>query len=106
MPDGAGYTGSVEDFTQANIDVVNSKEAVEGELQVLWNAMANLESMWKGPAHDAFMAMMRRFDEDSKNLNQALEGIAEQLKAAGSTYQESEQSQMDVFGNLASQLDG
>jgi uncharacterized protein YukE len=52
------------------------------------------------------MAMMRRFDEDSKNLNQALEGIAEQLKAAGSTYQESEQSQMDVFGNLASQLEG
>ncbi|MCA1655668.1 MAG: WXG100 family type VII secretion target [Pseudonocardiaceae bacterium] len=104
MPD--GYTGTPADFTQANIDVVNTKEAVEGELKTLWNAIAQLQSLWEGPAQVAFTQMMHRFEGNAKSLNEALEGIAAQLKAAGSTYQASEQSQQDVFGNLSAQLDG
>lgn len=104
MPD--GYEGTPAEFTAAHQNVVNVKEAVEGELKTLWNAITQLQSLWTGPAQAAFMKMMQRFDEDSKNLNAALEGIATQLQAAGSTYQESEQSQMDVFGGLAAQLEG
>jgi WXG100 family type VII secretion target len=105
MPDG-GYTGTPEQFTAAHQNVVKVKEDVEGELSNLWNAITELQGLWQGPAQTAFSNMMRRFDDDSKRLNTALEGIAEQLKAAGSTYEESEQSQMDVFGSLSSQLDG
>jgi WXG100 family type VII secretion target len=104
MPD--GYAGTPAEFTQAHVNVVNVKEQVEGELKNLWNAISQLQGLWSGPAQKAFMNMMQRFDADSKKLNTALEGIAEQLKAAGSTYSESEASQQDVFGGLSAQLDG
>ncbi|HYQ61622.1 WXG100 family type VII secretion target [Actinophytocola sp.] len=104
MPD--GYAGTPQEFTAAHQNVVKVKEDVEGELSNLWNAISQLQGLWAGPAQKAFTTMMHRFDDDAKRLNTALEGIAEQLKAAGSTYEESEQSQMDVFGNLSSQLDG
>lgn len=104
MPD--GYTGTPEEFTTAHQNVVNTKEAVEGELTNLWNAISQLQSLWTGPAQTAFLKMMHRFDEDAKKLNTALEGIGEQLKAAGSRYTESEAQQQDVFGSLSAQLDG
>jgi WXG100 family type VII secretion target len=104
MPD--GYNGTPAEFTAAHQNVVKVKEDVEGELKNLWNTISELQGLWAGPAQKAFQNMMVRFDEDAKKLNTALEGIGEQLKAAGSTYEESEASQSDVFGNLAAQLDG
>jgi WXG100 family type VII secretion target len=106
MPEGSGYAGTVEDFTKAHQDVVGAKEAVEGELKQVWDAVAGLQALWKGAAATAFTTMMERFDANSKKLNTALEGIAEQLKASGSQYEESEVSQQDVFGSLSQQLDG
>jgi ESAT-6 family protein len=104
MPD--GYAGTPAEFTAAHQNTVNVKEQVEGELSNLWNAISQLQGLWAGPAQKAFTNMMHRFDADAKKLNTALEGIAEQLKAAGSTYSESEASQSDVFGSLSAQLDG
>lgn len=104
MPD--GYTGTPQEFTNAHKNVVKVKEDVEGELKVLWDAISQLQSLWTGPAQAAFTKMMHRFDADAKKLNTALEGIAEQLAANGSTYHEKEQSQQDVFGSLSAQLDG
>jgi WXG100 family type VII secretion target len=104
MPD--GYAGTPAEFTTAHTNVVNTKESVEAELSNLWNAISQLQGIWTGPAQKAFSNMMQRFDADAKKLNTALEGIAEQLKAAGSTYEESEVSQQDVFGSLSAQLDG
>jgi WXG100 family type VII secretion target len=104
MPD--GYTGTVSDFTNAHQKVVGVKEDVEATLKGVWDTVAGLQSAWKGAAATAFTNMMTRFDADAKNLNQALEAIAEQLMAAGSTYQEQEDSKQDVFGGLSAQLDG
>ncbi|HEV7713061.1 MAG TPA: WXG100 family type VII secretion target [Asanoa sp.] len=104
MPD--GYTGTVSDFTNAHQKVVGVKEDVEGTLKGVWDTVTGLQSAWKGAAATAFTNMMTRFDADAKNLNQALEAIAEQLMAAGSTYQEQEDSKQDVFGGLSAQLDG
>ena len=101
-----GYTGTPTDFTNMHKDVVSVKESVEGELSALWNTIVGLQSLWTGPAAKAFHTMMEKFDGDAKKLNTALEAIAEQLKAAGSTYSESEASQSDVFGGLAARLDG
>lgn len=105
MPEG-GYTGTPAEFTTAHGHVVTTKENVEGELSNLWNAISQLQSLWKGPAQAAFLKLMHRFDEDAKKLNTALEGIGEQLKLAGSKYEETEAQQGDVFGSLSAQLDG
>jgi WXG100 family type VII secretion target len=102
----SGYEGTVEDFTNAHRDVVNVKENVEGILKAVWDTVAGLEGAWKGAAANAFNQMMQRFDKNAKDLNAALEAIAEQLGQAGSTYEEQESSKQDVFGNLSAQLDG
>jgi len=104
MPD--GYTGTVEDFTQAQQRVVGVKEDVEATLKQVWDQVLGLQAQWTGTAATAFTNMMTRFDTDAKNLNSALEAIAEQLGAAGGTYSEQEQSKHDVFGSLSAQLDG
>jgi WXG100 family type VII secretion target len=104
MPD--GYTGTVEDFTNAQQKVVGVKEDVEGTLKQVWDQVLSLQAQWTGSAATAFTNMMTRFDTDAKNLNSALEAISEQLGAAGGTYQEQEQSKHDVFGSLSAQLDG
>ena len=104
MPD--GYTGTVEAFTNAHRDVVNIKESTEATLKSVWDIVVGLQSEWTGQAATAFSNMMTRFDRNAKDLNAALEAIAEQLMAAGSTYQEQEESKLDTFGNLAAQLDG
>jgi WXG100 family type VII secretion target len=103
MPEG-GYGGSVQQFTDMHVKVVNAKELIEGELKVIWDAVVALQGQWSGDAQKAFHSMMERFDNDGKNLNSALEGIAEQLQSSGSTYHEKEASQQDVFGKLAQQL--
>lgn len=104
MPD--GYTGTVQDFTDAQQKVVGVKEDVEATLKQVWNQVVSLQSEWSGSAATAFTNMMTRFDTDAKNLNAALEAIAEQLGAAGGTYQEQEASKQDVFGSLSAQLEG
>jgi WXG100 family type VII secretion target len=104
MPD--GYTGTVQDFTDAQAKVVGVKEDVEATLKQVWDQVMSLQGQWTGSAATAFTNMMTRFDGDAKKLNQALEAIAEQLGAAGGTYQEQEQSKLDTFGSLSSQLDG
>jgi WXG100 family type VII secretion target len=100
----AGYEGTPQQFTDAHVKVVTVKEDVEGELKNLWGAISALQSQWSGPAQKEFLKLMGRFDTDAKNLNTALEGIAEQLAANGSRYAESEAAQSDVFGGLASAL--
>lgn len=105
MPEG-GYGGSIQQFTDMHGKVVNAKELIEGELKVVWDAVTALQGQWTGDAQRAFQEMMTRFDNDAKKLNTALEGIATQLQSSGSTYQESESAQQDVFGQLANRLNG
>ncbi|MGH3760651.1 WXG100 family type VII secretion target [Actinophytocola sp.] len=104
MPD--GYTGTVQDFTDAQQKTIGVKEDVEATLKQVWDQVMSLQGQWTGSAATAFTNMMTRFDTNAKNLNAALEAIAEQLGAAGGTYQQQEEAKHDVFGNLSAQLDG
>lgn len=100
----AGYEGTVDQFTTAHKDVVSTKEGVEGTLKTLFNQLGELESAWRGTAKTSFDALMARFNDDAIKLNRALEGIGEQLLAAGSSYRESEESQQDSFSKITGAL--
>jgi WXG100 family type VII secretion target len=99
-----GYEGTVQQFTDAHQKVVGVKEQIEGDLKSLYGQLTELESAWRGNAKTAFDQLMVRFGDDEKKLNQALQGIAEQLQAAGSQYHESEESQQDAFSNITNTL--
>ena len=99
-----GYEGTVQDFTDANRKVVSVKEGLEADLKNLYNQLTSLEGAWRGAAFTAFQQLMARFADDEKKLNQALEGIAEQLQAAGSQYHQSEEQQQDSFSSITGRL--
>ena len=50
MPDGSGYTGSVADFTQANIDVVNRAYSAfaSGDIAALLDTLSD-DVEWSSP---------------------------------------------------------
>lgn len=104
MPD--GYAGEISQFTDAEQKVISVRDDVDATLKQTWDVVAGLAGAWQGSAATAFNNMMERFRVDSEKLNQALEAIAEQLRAAGSEYAQQESSKQDAFGNLSAQLDG
>jgi len=102
----AGYAGTVSDFTNAHQKVTSVREDVDGTLKAVRDEVAGLQGAWKGQAATAFTTLMQRFDGDAVKLNQALQAIADQLAAAGSTYAQQEQSKHESFGNISNQLGG
>lgn len=104
MPD--GYTGTIEDFNNAQQKVLSVRADVDAILKSVMDQVAGLEGQWAGSAAMAFNNMMQRFQMDQKALNDALEAISEQLGAAGATYATQEETKQSAFGNLSAQLEG
>src|SRR5262245_210376 len=104
MPD--GYTGTVQDFTDAQQKVTGVNEDVQATIKQVADTVMGLQGAWAGAAATAFQNLMGRFNDDATKLNQALLAIAEQLGAAGGTYQAQEDAKLDSFGGLSGRLDG
>lgn len=104
MPD--GYTGTVQDFTDAQQKVTGVNEDVQATIKQVADTVMGLQGAWAGSAATAFQNLMVRFNDDATKLNQALLAIAEQLGAAGGTYQAQEDAKLDSFGGLSGRLDG
>lgn len=100
----SGYEGTVADFTNAHNRVDTVNQQIEGDLKSLYGQLTELESAWRGMAKTSFDQLMVRFQDDAKKLNQALEGISQQLMSAGSTYQQQEDEQQSSFTNITGTL--
>ena len=101
-----GYTGTVQDFTDAQQKVTGVNEDVQATIKQVADTVMGLQGAWTGAAATAFQNMMVRFNDDATKLNQALLAIAEQLGAAGGTYQQQEDAKLDTFGGLSGRLEG
>jgi WXG100 family type VII secretion target len=104
MPD--GYTGTVQDFTDAQQKVSGVNEDVQATIKQVADTVMGLQGAWTGAAATAFQNMMLRFNDDATKLNQALLAISEQLGQAGGTYQAQEDAKLDTFGGLSGRLEG
>lgn len=104
MPD--GYTGTVQDFTDAQQKVTGVNEDVQATIKQVADTVMGLQGAWTGAAATAFQNMMIRFNDDATKLNQALLAIADQLGQAGGTYQQQEDAKLDSFGGLSGRLEG
>jgi WXG100 family type VII secretion target len=101
-----GYQGTVQDFTDAQQKVTGVNEDVQATIKQVADTVMGLQGAWTGAAATAFQNMMVRFNDDASKLNQALLAIAEQLGAAGGTYQQQEDAKLDTFGGLSGRLEG
>jgi WXG100 family type VII secretion target len=95
-----GFTGTPEQFTEAEKHVTDVKVSMDQNLSQLRDRIQATQSGWSGDAAKAFDAVMVRFDEDGRGLNTALQNIGDLLQQAGSKYSAAEQSQQDHVSSL------
>src|SRR5690606_15286828 len=64
-------------------DTLNAKQVAEGELSKLRSEVSGLAPLWTGAAGTSFQNVMTRWDESTRKLIDAMEGIADMLNIAG-----------------------
>ena len=62
-------------------------EQMQGCVQRLYAEMAELDTMWQGPANAAFEAQFRQDQEAMEQISQDCQGYAEDLEQAKSEYE-------------------
>jgi WXG100 family type VII secretion target len=95
-----GFTGDVEQFTQAEKRVTEVRVSMDQNLGKLRENIEATRAGWTGDASEAFNAVMKRFDEAGQGLNRALQNIADLLEQAGSKYNASEQQQQEIIKSV------
>ncbi|MEA5362080.1 WXG100 family type VII secretion target [Amycolatopsis sp., V23-08] len=96
----AGFQGTPEQFTDAEARVTEVRTGMDQNLATLRDRIEATRAGWQGQAQKAFDHVMLRFDDDARQMNQALQRIADLLREAGSKYARSEQQQQEVIGSL------
>ncbi|HET9256757.1 MAG TPA: WXG100 family type VII secretion target [Pseudonocardiaceae bacterium] len=101
----AGQFGAqFEQMTAAASHVAEVNQSVQGQLAGLRNQLAPLAGAWKGQAATAFAMLMERWDTDARNLNEALNGIGEQIRGSGTTYAQTDEDQRQSFSQITQAL--
>lgn len=97
-----GFTGNVEQFTEAEKRVTEVRVSMDQNLGKLRDNIESTRAGWSGDAALAFNNVMKRFDEAGRGLNQALQNIGDLLEQAGSKYNASEQQQQELIKSVNS----
>jgi WXG100 family type VII secretion target len=86
----------------------NHVRQVAGDLQTELNQLANkLDAMhggWAGKAAAKFHEVRARWSDDTVQLINALNNIADLLQQVGATYDASEDNEQSTFSNILSSL--
>ncbi|MDV6013090.1 WXG100 family type VII secretion target [Haloechinothrix sp. LS1_15] len=101
-----GFSGEIEEFTRAHQNVEATKANLDQILNKVRSTVEETRAGWQGQANKAFEELMARFDANALKMNQALQGIGEQLQAAGSTYEAQEMEVSEQVSSISSTLDG
>jgi WXG100 family type VII secretion target len=101
-----GFKGEVAQFTQAEKDVVDTKNAMVQNLNTLRDNIEATQAGWSGRAAEAFNNVMMRFDENSRKMYESLEGIGTLLEQAGSKYEAAEEAQLEAVQSASRGMEG
>lgn len=83
--------------TDVNADIARLLSSLRAEV-------STAPAHFKGAASATFGQLMIRYDMDAKKLNDALAAIAEQISAAGRTYEARDTAQSDMLRSSGSGL--
>jgi WXG100 family type VII secretion target len=104
-PQMAGQFGAQFEQMQAAANhVAEVNQSVQGQLSALRNQLAPLAGAWKGQAATAFGVLMERWDNDARNLNEALNSIGEQIRGSGSTYAQADEAENQTYTRISQAL--
>lgn len=82
----------------AAMDIANSGRQIQGRLDELDRSLAPLRSDWTGAASEAYQASKAQWTKAIVDMNQLLEQIGRSVGQSGSSYQDTEKSNVNHFG--------
>lgn len=88
----------------ASTHVATVKTEIDSLLASLRSEAESVRGFWKGSAAMSFTDLMARYDASTKKLNQALQGIGEQINASGKDYSQTDDVHRANLSNIASSL--
>jgi WXG100 family type VII secretion target len=101
MNSGAGI-GKVEGVVlAAAADVGETRSRLQGELSVLRGRLDHLAGQWEGRGHRAFMDAVEVWQATADRVVRSLDDFEMQLRAAESTYDETEAQVASALGQFA-----
>lgn len=80
-----------------NVDRIN--EDVQGELRRLQGVVDDVAASWKGEAQNSFAGLMQRWNDNARELREALNSISENLRANATGFDEAEMQNASAFNN-------
>ena len=98
------FGAQFEQMQAAANHVAEVNQSVQGQLMGLRNQLAPLAGGWKGQASTAFHLLMERWDTDARNLNEALNGIGEQIRGSGTTYAQADEAENQTYSRISQAL--
>lgn len=109
MPDGDGvndgYGTTTAEMEVAGRKVQSVNDGVRSQLAMLRSNLEPLRGFWTGGAALQFTALMQRWDDNARSLNDALGSIGESILASAGTYQRQEDEQSTRMSSINVALD-
>ena len=87
-----------EDLKSQSDQVQNGAQHVEDILARLGNEIQQLAANWAGGASDAFHDRWEEWDRGARNVQQAMQDMAQFLKHAAETYEQTEENIRSAAG--------
>jgi WXG100 family type VII secretion target len=98
------FGAQYEQMQAAANRVAEVNQNVQAQLSALRNQLAPLMGAWKGQAATAFGLLMQRWDNDARNINEALLGIGEQIRRSGATYAQADEAENQTYTRISQAL--
>jgi WXG100 family type VII secretion target len=99
-----GFNTETAQMQTAATHVADVTSRIGQLLNSLRAEVATAPTHFKGAAATTFTQLMAQYDTDAAQLNQALNGIADQIGAAGQTYSASDEAQSAALRGSGSGL--
>ena len=80
--------------------VESTKADIDGHLKRLEGDLSTIGSSWQGAASAQFTALMTQWQENAAKVNQALQDLADNLRATDSSMEANESETENSFSNL------
>lgn len=101
----AGEVSAAEGALQAGAAAVaQSREELQRELGSLEGKLAGIGSAWKGQGAVAFTSLMQRWNEDARQIIDALNQFEANLLSSQSSYSAADEAQQSAMSRLTSRL--
>lgn len=81
-----------------------AQSSISGNVSKLDSSLSSVSGAWKGAGGAAFTALMQRWNEDAKKLNDALSGFRENLTGTARALTQSDENEAASLAKLVASL--